>query len=229
MDSLVKLLVGILPGSLWLIIFFQIFKKGTSASLKKLFLVFCWGAIFTIPALLLEVGVESFFPPSETSLVVAALSSVFLVAPIEEIMKYVLLRFGALRQYGNEKVYNPIIFGIAIGLGFATVENVLLVFQESSFSFIALRAITATLLHAGATSIVGFYLGLSQKDPSRRLTFAFQGIFIASLFHGAYNFVMTLQETSAVLLALLLLIGMFVFLGFAVPELRKMQEVERSS
>ena len=220
-DPFVKLFIGIIPGAIWLLLFFVFFRRHTSSSLNKLFLVFGAGALATVPALLIEVGVESLFLVGAASFTLSALGAIFVVAPVEEIVKFVLLRFGILRRFTQTKVLDPILFGMAIGLGFATVENILLVFQEANFTFLVLRALTATLLHAGATGIVGFYIGLARKDPARGRTFAVQGVFIATLFHAAYNFIMTLQETSAILLALLLLVGMFLFLLLAIPELRK--------
>jgi len=148
LNDILTLAIGIIPGFLWLVIFYYIFRKRSSVRMRALFSVFFWGAIITVPALILEVGAEALFGIEPNRYLLLVLSATLIIAPIEELLKYFVLKRGAFGTDIFTRPHDGIILGMTVGLGFATVENVLLIFQESDTSVIIARALTATLLHA---------------------------------------------------------------------------------
>ncbi len=231
MQPLLSLAIGIAPGLIWLAVFFLLFRKQTSDKLKTVLVVFGWGALITLPAVLLEVGGESLFGIQDASNIAGfILGSVLLIAPIEEFLKFVILRKGIFGTSKFSRAHDGILLGIALGLGFGTVENTLLAFQDVSPSLIFTRAITATLLHAVTAGIIGFYLGLAYYDKQKVFILSLQGILLASIFHGIYNLLVTLDPTISLALTFGLLVVSYLFLAIGSSELTKIEkEVEKNS
>lgn len=229
MQQIFLLLLGLAPGILWLAVFFLIFRKQTNDRLKTLVTVFLWGALITLPALLIEVASESVFGIQDnTNITAFILASVLLIAPIEEILKFIILRRGVFETDKFTRAHDGILMGVALGLGFGTVENTLLAFQSGSPALIFTRALTATLLHAVTAGIIGFYLGLAFYDKKKIGTLSLQGILLASLFHGVYNLIVTLDTSVSLILTFGLLFISYIFLGIGSQELSKIEkEVEK--
>jgi RsiW-degrading membrane proteinase PrsW (M82 family) len=228
-QPILLLLIGIAPGLIWLAVFFLIFRKQTSDRPKTIFTVFLWGALITLPALLIEVASESIFGIQDNANVAAFIvASVFLIAPIEELLKFIILRRAIFNTEKFTRSHDGMLLGMALGLGFGTVENTLLALQSESPGLILTRALTATLLHAVTAGIIGFYLGLAFHDKKKVGILSFQGILLASLFHGIYNLVVTLDISVSLLLTSGLLIVSYLFLGIGSQELTKIdREVEK--
>ncbi|MBM4237389.1 MAG: PrsW family intramembrane metalloprotease [Euryarchaeota archaeon] len=90
---------------------------------------------------------------------------------------------------------NGMIYGAAIGLGFAAVENVLyfsdalLVGLEVFIATAILRTLTSTLLHASATAVSGYGIARSRlfRQMGRRSNWI-SYVLIAVTLHAAFNF-----------------------------------------
>lgn len=231
MQQVLLLLLGLAPGFIWLVVFFLIFRKQTSDRPKTILAVFLWGALITLPALLIEVTAESIFGIQDSANITAfILASVLLIAPIEEILKFTILRRGIFDTEKFRRPHDGILLGIALGLGFGTVENTLLALQSGSPALIFTRALTATLLHAVTAGIIGFYLGLAFYDKKKVGILSLQGILLASLFHGIYNLIVTLDVSVSLILTSGLLVISYAFLGIGSQELTKIKnEVEKES
>jgi RsiW-degrading membrane proteinase PrsW (M82 family) len=116
-----------------------------------------------------------------------------LIAPIvEEVVK--ALGLFAFRKRLTE-VENGMIYGAAIGLGFAAAENVLY-FGDAILTGIEvflitaiLRTLTSTVLHASATAVSGYGIArhrlLRQQGRSAHWV---QYVLMAVAIHGAFNF-----------------------------------------
>ena len=111
------------------------------------------------------------------------------------------------------------IYMIAAALGFATVENIFIISTTlNSFSLaditqtistISLRLIGATLLHALASALVGYYwaLGILRKSLFSYVTI---GIILATLIHAVFNYlVLSFQENLLIYPSLFLLTAAF--------------------
>jgi RsiW-degrading membrane proteinase PrsW (M82 family) len=119
------------------------------------------------------------------------------VAPfVEEMAKGLGLIF-ALSYISREE--DGIVYGAAVGLGFAATENLLYELSALSVSVAAfimtalLRIISSTLLHATATGVTGFGVGravVTRKPLHTVLPF----YFIAVLMHATFNFFATLPS-----------------------------------
>lgn len=115
---------------------------------------------------------------------------------IEEAVKFLPIKFAVLHNPEFDEPVDAMIYMIAAALGFAAIENILVLFQTIPDGAIAalqiwsLRFIGATLLHAVSSAMVGYFLALSwfYNRHSQKLIYA--GIAIATVFHFTFNSVL---------------------------------------
>ncbi|MCJ7435869.1 MAG: PrsW family intramembrane metalloprotease, partial [Anaerolineales bacterium] len=113
------------------------------------------------------------------------------IAPItEEIIKSAFLVYLVRRRSFNYFV-DGAIYGFAIGIGFAVVENYRYIanYQAAAITIAAGRALSTNLIHATGSAIVGVMLGLGrfQRDGPRRVLLFGMGLVIAILIHAGFN------------------------------------------
>ena len=105
----------------------------------------------------------------------------------EEFFKFLMLRFHAYRKKEFSEPFDGIVYASFVALGFATVENVLYVFQ-SGFSTGILRMFTAVPAHYAFGVIMGYYVGKAKFAEKNKTGLLLQGLLYASFMHGAYDF-----------------------------------------
>lgn len=130
----------------------------------------------------------------------------FLLGLLEESLKLLpILLFIYPREEFNE-VPDGILYVLAAGLGFAFLEN-LLYSLLYGLEVGLIRAFLTSLAHATFSGILGFYLGLTRIYPEKSRLLLLQGLVLASLLHGLYNYILLedLLPFSLVLVALALL------------------------
>jgi RsiW-degrading membrane proteinase PrsW (M82 family) len=163
-------------------------------------ITFLFGALGIIPATIIEL-VLGF----DNILVTTFLS----VAVVEETMKYLAVRVKAYNSSSFNEVMDGIVYGVAAGLGFATIENIFYVFGFGTISTALIRAFMSVPSHAAYGGIMGFFLGmaksfrLSSKQRERKLILT--GLAIAILLHGLYDTIAFTLEGMAGLVGLLVM------------------------
>ena len=140
----------------------------------------------------------------------------FLVAGlVEEGFKFSALR---LIIYNNEEFnepYDGILYSVMVSLGFAALENILYVMSAYfKLGFLGLaqvgisRALFAVPAHALFGVIMGYYLGLAKfsKDKTLERKYMYQGLGLAVLLHGLYDFFVFTSTVLGVVYVIVLLI-----------------------
>jgi protease PrsW len=182
-------LLAIAP-SLAIALLFYLRDKYDHEPLNLLVKTFALGAMTIVPvgilesAFLKELGINIF---EENGFVMTLFYMLFLVAAIEELAKYSVVRFYAWDKKAFNEPYDGIMYALMASLGFATVENLLYVFQNGA-TVGWLRAFFTVPMHALTAVIMGYYIGLAKypKDPYRH-RHLLKGIAIAIVFHGLFN------------------------------------------
>ncbi len=115
---------------------------------------------------------------------------------IEELTKFFAARLTVLKRRENDEPIDPVIYMVAVALGFAAAENTLFLLSPiggdtfvQTFITGNLRFIGATLLHVLSSAVIGVALALSfyaSKRIKRRYTL--YGVILACLLHSAFNF-----------------------------------------
>lgn len=165
------------------------------------------------------------------------------IALVEELMKYAAVRFTIIHRKTFNEPIDAILYLIIAALGFAAVENALLVsnadIQAASLfgpggvvDILGARSFSAVLLHALASGIIGFGLARSFFSRHPHTLFLGTSILVAALIHGVYDGVVgglvfpdEIAPTIASTVALLIVTGV-VLLGM-IQYLRRMSEKTR--
>jgi len=109
----------------------------------------------------------------------------FIVALIEEFSKYVIVRYFAQTRKAFNEPFDGIIYAVMVSMGFAAVENIFYVI-EGGLPTAILRAFTAVPAHATFGVLMGYFMGKAKF--ANRVQYNLMGLFLAVLFHGAYDF-----------------------------------------
>ncbi len=124
----------------------------------------------------------------------------FIIAPlVEEAAKYGVVHLSLNKNPVLDEPVDCMIYVIVAALGFAAVENVFAIFSFISigapgyfgdaFNFMSMRFISAVALHGLASGIAGYYFArfyFTKRNP----LLIIWGLFLASLLHGIYNFLL---------------------------------------
>eukprot|EP00466_Bigelowiella_natans_P020846 jgi/Bigna1/71787/fgenesh1_pg.17_\ len=121
--------------------------------------------------------------------VLSALFAAFFVAALcEESLKYYLVVEFPNGTKGVKTAYSIVILATAGALGFATLENIGYVFQESSRASIAvaiMRAILAVPLHAATGIIIGLNVATAVMERANPVIWKI--LWLPILLHGTYD------------------------------------------
>jgi hypothetical protein len=130
------------------------------------------------------------------------LTLVRFIAPIEEeIFKGIILLFLVRRRQFTNFV-DGAIYGFAIGIGFAVVENwEYLLWSDQSVQLMVavVRVISTNLMHAAGSSIIGVFVGRSRfLRRLGQLLFAFAGLLVSGALHVVFNTVSNIPNIATI-------------------------------
>lgn len=245
MNYLIYIVLGLAPGIIWLLFYLKKDKKPEPKSM--VIKIFIWGMMIAPLVVVVEMLIVWLLVPSsnpaailfgqyETGLLQIIIIASFVPALAEEYFKYAVVKTKILKHSVFDEPTDAMIYCIISGLGFASVENLLAVFNFSGASLgnvigvITLRFLGATLLHALASATVGYYLALSIFHL--RKAHLFQGLSLAIVLHTCYNYLIltasvksgTYQQVVIILIAALLIVSAtYVSNGFR--NLKKYQSI----
>jgi len=117
------------------------------------------------------------------------------IAPItEEIIKAAFLVY-LIRRPSFKYYVDGAIYGFAVGIGFAVVENYryIMNYEATALSLAIGRTLSTNLIHATGSAIVGVMLGLGrfQRGGARQSLFFIGGMVIAIVTHGGFNIIVS--------------------------------------
>ncbi|WP_179008230.1 PrsW family intramembrane metalloprotease [Winogradskyella forsetii] len=108
------------------------------------------------------------------------------VALSEEFSKYVIVKYYAQPKKAFNEPYDGIIYAVMVSMGFACTENIMYAI-DGGYQTAILRAFTAVPAHATFGILMGYFMGKA-KFSNNRFALNMAGLFLAVLFHGAYDF-----------------------------------------
>lgn len=168
--------------------------------------IFTFGMIVCLPVYYLEVWLLGFAPDwiagwfflaRGDGLERAWLTNLLVVAPVEEGFKALafaaaLWRLRRMAPEHNEAPAAPVFWAALLAAGFASFENVLYglkpeVAHHMGFTVIGLRAVTSSLIHCAATSMLGLAIGLKRRFRLPGWLAVAAGFGAAVLIHAGYN------------------------------------------
>jgi RsiW-degrading membrane proteinase PrsW (M82 family) len=183
-----------------IIIFFYAKDKNDREPFGVLLMSFLAGCLSILPAIILEQALPFFVPGANGySLISVAIYTFIIIAASEEFSKFIFLRYYAYKKPSFNEPYDGIIYAIMVGMGFATVENLMYVFGAESvgaaWGTAGLRAVTAVPAHATFAAVMGYYVGLAKFNKGNEKKLLFRGFLLATILHGFYDFFLFQNQT----------------------------------
>jgi len=190
----VLIALGLAPSLAWLSFYT---KKDCHPEPKNLLAqTFLMGIIISPLAIFLQFGFAS-LSASITGVSQAAVqdSSYFFVwaAAVEECIKFYAVRLLVMRNPNFDEPVDAMIYMITAGLGFAAMENILVMFRvfpdgaQATLATWALRFTGATLLHALSSGLLGYFLAMSWFFRDHKGKLIVIGLIMATIFHFTFN------------------------------------------
>ena len=188
MNLVIILAAALLPAILlWLYIWKKDKQKEPTSWLVKALL---WGVAIIIPVAIMESGIEamlfgeggkptSLFDTTTMAFVVAAL-------PEEAFKLFALWMVLRKNPYFDEH-FDGIVYAVCVGLGFASMENIMYVFSEEDwFSTAIVRALLAVPGHYAFAILMGYYYSVYHfVDHSPKVAACV--LLVPVLAHGTYD------------------------------------------
>jgi len=186
--------------SVFLLVFFYLKDRYEPEPRGHVAVAFLAGALAIVPAYLGAAGLERAVGREWLALggLPARLFEAAIVAgAVEEFAKWLVFVSFIYRWAELDEPLDGLVYGVALALGFATVENVLCVVRDG-LRVGLLRALFAVPAHALFGAAMGFYLGraklgrgrlqhtpVTRGERSGRIALA---LAVPMLFHGGYDF-----------------------------------------
>ncbi len=180
---LLNVLLAAIPAVI-IIIFIYRMDQGDKEPRLFVFMAFVIGFFAVIPAIVIEIllsGLDVHFGS-----VASRLFRAFIVAAtVEEGVKLLSVRLFLYKSRYFNEVADGILYTMVASLGFAFFENILYSFGTPLIMIT--RGVTAVPLHASASGILGYYIGLTKVTGKSRLI---TGLMLAVFIHGLYDYLL---------------------------------------
>lgn len=176
------------------IIIFILFKDRYNKEPRtNLIVSFLLGCISIIPAAEAETALRGVVDGSVTALAIFCFA---VIGGSEEIAKFLCLRFYSYNKKSFDEPLDGIVYSLMVGMGFATVENILYVFKYAEVGRgvqVGLqRMFMSVPAHAAFAVLMGYYVGKA-KFGGNKFFLMIWGLLLAIFFHGAYDFFLFYQ------------------------------------
>ena len=237
------------PSIIWLLFYLR--EDAHPESKQMIVKIFLYGMIAAIAAALLELGIERELKQLNISPIFSRVIYIFIgIALIEELSKYIVVREKVFKNAELDEPLDIMLYMIISALGFAALENILVLLPLGSpFNFFetlsvtTLRFIGATFLHALCSGTLGYFVALSLFNRKNRTKLFLAGATIATLLHGLYNsFIMRIEESvtvrngitivtnpeklsSSIILLIIILTGLAILVSWEFKKLKKLKSV----
>lgn len=178
------LILGAGPGIFWAIYFYK--RDKLEPEPKGLVIrTYFFGALAALPVLVVNVVIMAVLKTDNP------LFAAIVVAPIiEELFKFLVVR---QTMYTNPEFDEPmdgIVYASAAALGFASIENVLYLYEAAQNNDLMLVAVLRALLsvpgHALFAAFWGYSLGMKKCVPGSKAN-PIRALFIAMAAHSLFN------------------------------------------
>jgi len=179
---------------------------------KLLIRAFLLGCFSVFPAIGLNILLKSIFKVEISESMFETFAFAFFVVGVaEEVSKFIFLRWNLFLRPEFDEPYDGITYAVMIGMGFATLENFMYVYNSNNAYEVAwLRAFTAVPAHATFAIAMGYFTGLAKFNKEKRFSYLLKGLVLAIVMHGFYDFLLMQKNFPQIA------IGAFVSLAISV-------------
>ena len=217
------LILALIPGLAWL--FFYLEEDDHPKSKLLIALTFLGGAVAAIIALTVQLlsyrtGL-ALDPAQGHELTLYFFWSLTFLAFTEELVKFLAAYFVVHKNAKFSAPIEAMVYMAIAALGFATLENLGVVFPDKGgqivlglvFETLLLRFVGATLLHTLPSSIVGYYWALDLRH-FMQTRFLILGLALATALHAVFNYLIIIYNDFGYSLVFVVAIGLLVLSDF---------------
>ncbi|WHX99117.1 glutamic-type intramembrane protease PrsW [Neobacillus sp. DY30] len=178
---------GIAPG-LALLSYFYLKDEYESEPISVVFRTFMFGALLVFPIMFIQhvFHTENII---KSEFIEAFISSSLL----EEFFKWFILFYAIYQHVELDEPFDGIVYGVAVSLGFATVENIFYLIANGIEHAMA-RALLPVSSHALFGVIMGFYIGKAKFTEGKKANWVIASLFFPFVLHGFYDYILISQK-----------------------------------
>jgi RsiW-degrading membrane proteinase PrsW (M82 family) len=178
---------GIAPG-LALLSYFYLKDEYESEPISIVLRTFLYGALIVFPIMFIQHVLDS------EQLVTSDLLNAFMESSfLEEFFKWFILFYAIYPHVEFDEPFDGIVYGAAVSLGFATIENVFYL-VANGIEHAMTRALLPVSSHALFGVIMGFYIGKAKFTDGNKAKWIFLSLLVPYLLHGLYDYILLTQE-----------------------------------
>ncbi|KAB7672914.1 glutamic-type intramembrane protease PrsW [Bacillus sp. B1-b2] len=177
---------GIAPG-LALMSYFYLKDQYDTEPISLVFRSFIAGALLVFPIMFIQYVLQT-----ENVFTYNIWQSLLSTSLLEEFFKWFILFFTAVKHADFDEPYDGIVYGVAVSLGFATVENILYL-VANGVEYAIGRALLPVSSHALFGVIMGYYFGKGKFIVPKGKWLVYS-LLVPFVLHGVYDYILTLKE-----------------------------------
>jgi RsiW-degrading membrane proteinase PrsW (M82 family) len=175
---------GIAPG-VALLSYFYLKDQYEAEPISMVIRTFVFGSLLVFPIMFIQ------YVLTQEAIFISDIVKAFVMSSLlEEFFKWFILFFIAYKHVEFDELYDGIIYGAAVSLGFASVENILYLFAHGVDLAMG-RALLPVSSHALLGVIMGYYLGKAKFSTIRKykVRYLILSLIVPFLLHGLYDYI----------------------------------------
>jgi protease PrsW len=128
---------------------------------------FVLGMLSTLPAVAVQLGHHKLGLVWDSRMAETAFFAFAVVGFSEEMSKFLMLRLFLFNRKAFDEPFDGIVYAVMVGMGFATLENVLYVMQHGVATGI-LRMFLSVPAHGTFAVLMGYFTSLAKFNPHNK-------------------------------------------------------------
>jgi RsiW-degrading membrane proteinase PrsW (M82 family) len=196
MNAAALLSLALAPGAA-IVLYIYLRDRHEREPFWLLLISFVYGGLSTVITLIISLPVNLLFISRPADILNQFFTAFFKVALIEEFSKFIFVRFVLYYNKNFNEPFDGVVYAIMVGMGFATVENIIYVFQYG-FTTGIVRMFTAVPAHAVFAMMMGYFVGKAKFAYRAKLFNSIMALSSAALFHGAYDYFWAISYTPGI-------------------------------
>ena len=228
-DYFGALVITIIPGLTLLVLFFL--RDKIKEPFSMVISTFAMAFIITMPLDLMILIVDPIILSLFDNQFYYSFTDFFRAGYLEEFLKFSVLYFYVAKNYHFDELIDGVVYGAAIGLGYAVAENLGYIYfnRDYEYSELALIRLKPMIVHTLFGIIMGILFAKSAFQLIKNNAGIYLSLFIPIFIHGLHNY-SGVSNTIPQLTLLFFWAGMIVILFFlsSMPALKeKYKEKEK--
>jgi RsiW-degrading membrane proteinase PrsW (M82 family) len=193
--------------------------------------IFIFGSLSIIPAIIIELILTGVLGTvgitDDSNLIGLFLYYLIGVGLVEEGCKWLIMKLTTWNNKEFDHIFDALVYAVFASLGFATIENILYVFQNGLYTGI-LRAVLSVPGHAFFGVYMGYYYGIAKQchlNGQNKLSSSalFKSIAIPTLIHGLFDFLLSTEYEEVIIVYFALVIFLYITAFIKINRFSKIQ------